>query len=153
MAHPLILIGLIGLGIAAIAKLTKKKKVFVSYYYRDDNRYKNLLSAWSANDKFDIEFEDVSADVSINSKDAAVLKRVLSRKIAESDVLLVLVGEKSYSRRWVRWEITKAKELQKRIVAVKVKPEYQSPKGLLSSGAVWARSFEYEAIKNAIEKV
>lgn len=151
MAHPAILIGLASLGVFVATKIFRRTRIFVSYYYRDDSKFKNLLTAWSANRKFALEFEDASADVSIKSKSQATIKRVLSRKIGEADVLLVLVGKKSHRRRWISWEIAKAKELGKRIVAVKISSEYQSPKELLACGAVWAKSFEFEAIRRAIE--
>lgn len=151
MAHPALVVGLIAIGGFALKWLSKKQRIFVSYYYRDDNKYKNLLTAWSENKKFEIEFEDGSADISVKSKSRAVVRRVLSRKIREADVLLVLVGEKSHRRSWIAWELKKAKELRKRIVAVKIKPEYQSPKELLSAGAIWAHFFSYKSIKRAIE--
>ena len=151
MAHPALVVGLIAIGGFALRRLFKKQRIFVSYYYRDDSKYKHLLTVWSENKKFDIEFEDGSADVSIKSKNRAVIRRVLTRKISESDILLVLVGEKSHRRPWIAWELKKAKELGKQIVAVKIKPEYQSPKELLSAGAIWAHSFSYESIRRAIE--
>jgi hypothetical protein len=72
MPNPLLVAVVVGAGIgAAIAGVlrlfTDKKKIFVSYYYDADKRYKNMLRAWSENDKFNIEFEDVSADVAVKS--------------------------------------------------------------------------------------
>ncbi len=152
MAHPaLVVAAIVGIGVAAYKLFSDKKRVFVSYYYREDRRYKDLLSAWSANKQFEFEFDDVSADISTRSEDDGAIKRVLSQKIREADVLLVLVGQKSHRRRWIQWEVTKAKQLRKRIVAVKIRSEYQSPKALLASGATWARSFEFKAIKAAME--
>jgi hypothetical protein len=152
MAHPALIWGLIGLGAAALVGLLKsRKKVFVSYYYDEDRHYKNLLVAWAKNKKFDFEFEDVSADTRIRTDDAATLRRALSRKIGESHALLVLVGAKSHRRKWIRWEIQKARQLGKKIVAIKIKSHFQSPKSLLSCGAVWARSFEFDAVKEALE--
>ena len=125
--------------------------MFVSYYYDADSRYKNILKAWSENEKFEIEFDDVSADVRIKSKSDEALKRVLSRKIREADVLLVIVGEKTHRRHWVVWEVEKALELGKRIVAVKIKSTYESPKELVGAGVKWSKSFDYKAIKAAME--
>jgi hypothetical protein len=111
-----------------------------------------MLKAWSENEKFEIEFDDVSADIGIKSKSDGALKRVLSRKIKEADVLLVIVGEKTYRRQWVTWEVEKALELRKRIVAVKIESTYESPKELLGVGVKWAKSFDYKAIKAAMEE-
>lgn len=152
MPNPL-LVAAVGVGIAALFGLfNAKKKVFVSYYYDADSRYKNMLKAWSENGKFDIEFDDVSADVGIKSETDGALKRVLSRRINEADVLLVIVGEKTHRRRWVVWEVEKALELGKRIVAVKIKSTYESPKELLGVGVKWAKSFDYKAIKASMEE-
>jgi len=152
MPNPLLVAAAVGLGIAGLFRLLKtKKKMFVSYYYDADNRYKNMLMAWSKNEKFEIEFEDVSADVRIKSETDGALKRALSRKIKEADVLLVIVGEKTHRRHWVVWEVEKALELGKRIVAVKIKSTHESPKELLGAGVKWAKSFDYKAIKAAME--
>lgn len=150
MASPILILTVISGAAYAMYRALATRKIFVSYYYQIDNKYKNLLKAWSANDKFDFRFADVSADISIKSKTSSVIKRELAKKIKEADVFLVLVGEKSHKRAWVRWEISKARELGKPIVAVKINQEFQSPPELLSAGAVWARSFDYDAIKNAI---
>jgi hypothetical protein len=153
MPHPILVAAAVVLGIAGLSRLFKsKRKIFVSYYYEADSRYKNILKAWSKNEKFEIEFEDVSADVGIRSETDAALKRALSRKIKNADVLLVLVGEKTHKRQWVGWEVEKALELGKRIVAVKIKSNYESPKELLGAGVRWAKSFDYETIKDVIEE-
>jgi hypothetical protein len=157
MPNPLLVAVIVGAGIgAAIAGVinlfSEKKKIFVSYYFDADSRYKNMLMAWSENKKFNIEFEDVSADVGIKSETDADLQRVLSRKINDADVLLVIVGERTHRRKWVLWEVEKAVELGKRIVVVKLKSTYESPKELLGVGAKWAKSFDFEAIKAAIDE-
>lgn len=130
------------------------KKVFVSY--RADNEgtlYKNLLIAWTRNDNghFDLKYNDTSVGTSINSEDANYIKRVIREKIESSQVFLCLVGENTSTSNWVKWEIEKAIELDKKIVAVKIKNEYTSPANLLGAGATWAKSFTYKSIKKAID--
>jgi hypothetical protein len=150
--HPIVVIGAVALGAYVLGELLgQKKRIFVSYYYEDDRRYKHLLTAWSANKKFKLEFEDVSADVDIQTTHEGTLKRVLTRKIKKADALVVLVGKKSHRRKWVRWEIEKAKELGKKIIAVKIEQNFQSPTSLLSSGVIWATSFDFEGIKQAMD--
>ena len=127
-----------------------KKKVFVSYDYDKDKHYKNLLLAWDGNKLFDFSIRDHSADVSINSIDATAIKRVISRYINESTYFLIIVGEKTHKSTWVKWEIEKAVELGKKIVAVKTDRENISPDALLGIGASWAMSFTYDAISKAI---
>jgi hypothetical protein len=128
-----------------------KKKVFVSYDYSNDKHYKNLLLAWDGNKLFDFSIHDHSADVSINSTNASAIKSTLSRFINEATYFLVIIGEKTHKSDWVKWEIEKAVELKKKIVAVKIDRENISPDPLLGVGASWAMSFTYEAITKAID--
>jgi hypothetical protein len=127
-----------------------KKKIFVSYDYTNDRHYKNLLLAWDANKLFDFSIHDHSADIGINSTNAGAIKSVLSRYINEATYFLVIVGAKTHKSEWVKWEIEKAVELGKRIVAVKTDRENTSPRELLGVGASWAMSFTYQAIVDAI---
>lgn len=61
-----------------------KRKIFISYDYDIDRNYKNMLLAWDKNQDFDFGFSDQSADVSIDSNDAAAIKRTISAKINEA---------------------------------------------------------------------
>lgn len=128
-----------------------KRKIFISYDYDNDRNYKNMLLAWDKNQDFDFGFSDQSADVSIDSNDAAAIKRALSAKINEATYFLCLVGKRTSASKWVAWEIGKAVELKKKIVAVKIEPTNTTPNGLLNVGAKWAMSFSFESIKTAIE--
>ena len=128
-----------------------KKKIFISYDYDNDRNYKNLLVAWDANKEFDFGFSDQSADVSIESTDAVAIKRAISAKINDATIFLCLVGKHSYKSKWIEWEISKAIELKKKIVAVKIEPSNTAPAGLLNIGAKWALTFTFDAIKKAIE--
>ena len=130
-----------------------KKKIFVSYDFDNDRHYKNLLLAWDKNSEFDFGFSDQSADVSIQSTNAAAIKRAISAKINAATYLLCLIGGKTSRSSWVTWEIDKAKELRKRIVAVKISYSNITPNGLLGAGVSWAFSFTFDAIKNAIEDI
>lgn len=126
------------------------KNIFISYDYDNDKHYKNLLLAWDAHKEFDFGFTDHSADVSINSDDAAAIKRAISAKINNATIFLCLVGEHTHKSTWVKWEIAKAVELKKKIVAVKIKSTNTTPDGLLGIGTKWAMSFTFESIKTAI---
>lgn len=135
-----------------------KKKVFVSYDYDNEKRYKNMLLAWDKNSEFDFGFSDQSADASIQSTDASIqstdaaaIKRAILAKINAATYFLCLVGEKTSKSSWVSWEIDKANELKKKLVAVKISTESTTPSGLSGAGASWAMSFTFDAIKKAIE--
>ena len=89
--------------------------------------------------------------MSIQSTNEAVIKRAISAKINAATYFLCLVGEKTSKSSWVDWEISKAKELRKRLIVVKISYRYLTPNGLLGAGASWAKSFTFAAIKDAIE--
>lgn len=129
-------------------------KLFVSYRAdTEGTKYKNLLVAWSKNDNghFDIKFDDTSIGVSINSNNADYIKRKISEKIKDSKKVLVLIGKDTHKSDWVKWEVDKAVELEKKLVAVKIENTYVSPENLLGVGATWAKSFTYDAIKKAVD--
>src|SRR3990167_6335302 len=115
-----------------------KKKTFISYDYDNDKHYKNLLLAWDANSEFDFSFYDQSVDVDVDSTDPAAIKRVISQRINNSTYFLCLIGKDTHRSDWVKWEINKAVELKKKLVAVKIDPSYTSPDEILGVGASWA---------------
>lgn len=127
-----------------------KPRIFISYDYDNDKHYKNLLIAWDKNDEFDFAFSDHSADVTIQSTNADSIKRAISAKINSITHFLCIVGAKTSKSRWVVWEIDKAKELRKKLVAVKTGSANTTPSGLLNAGASWAMSFTFDAIKKAV---
>ena len=131
-----------------------KLKVFISYDYDHDKEYKNLLLAWNANGVFDFSFYDLSVDIAVDRDDAAVTRRVISARINASTYFLCLIGKDTYKSGWVTWEIEKAVELDKKLVAVKIEQEqdYTLPPAILGVGASWAMSFTFDSIKNAIDQ-
>lgn len=129
-----------------------KKKVFISYDYDNDKNYKNLLLAWDENSDFDFGMSDQSADVSINSTNSATIKRAISAKINNATYFLCIIGKDTNKSDWVKWEIDKAVELNKKIIAVKIDSGNTSPSEILGVGAKWAMSFTFASIKKAIDE-
>ena len=136
-----------------------KKKVCVSFDYENDRHYKNLLKAWDANSDFDFSFNDVTP-TEINSNNYSRVKAVITQKIDSATYLLVLVGKHANDthprkseigcKNWLNWEIKKAKELNKKIIGVKLDRSYTAPDELYGSGVSWALSFSQESIIKAI---
>ena len=127
-----------------------KKRVFISYDYTNDKNYKNLLLAWDKDEDLDFSFYDMSVEVSVDSSDAAVIKRDISARIGDSSHFLCLVGRYTYKSRWVDWEIKKAVELKKKIVAVQLAKNTTTPNALYGVGTSWALSFNSDVIKKAL---
>jgi hypothetical protein len=128
-------------------------KVFVSYDHSEDVHYKRLLQAWDANPDFDFEFDSRGPNVAIDSDDAAVVKAALARLMKGATHLLVLVGEKSNSSKWMKWEIDRAKQsdIKLKLAAVKLSKNNITPAGLLNVGTAWATSFERDRIVEALK--
>ncbi len=129
-----------------------KKKVFVSYNYDTDKQYKNLLLAWNKSSLFDFKMQDHSADVSVQSHNASIIKRIISAKIKKGNYFIVLVGKSTRKCQWVKWEIEKAKALNKKIIAVKLDRRHKAPDELYGAGAIWAYAFKLNSISKAIER-
>ena len=91
-------------------------------------------------------------DVSVDSTDAVVIKRAISAKINNATYFLCIVGKKTYFSDWVTWEIEKASELKKSIVAVKTNSFNTSPSAILDIGASRAKSFTFDSIKKALDE-
>lgn len=148
-------LGLIALGAATllgIAELfTSKPKVFVSYDHSEDAHYKRLLQAWDANKNFKFEFDSRGPDEAIDSSDDSVIKAALTQMMKQSTHLLVLIGEKSHKSKWMEWEISKAQDLNLKIVAVRLVKKNKAPEGLLANGTTWVTSFVRDRIVKALE--
>lgn len=138
-----------------------KKKVCISFDYENDKNYKNLLAAWDANSNFEFSFNDLTP-TEINSNDYSRVKAVITQRINSATYLLVIVGEHTNDeharkseigdRNWINWEINKAKELGKKLVAVKINKSYESPTALLNAGTSWALSFTKDSVIKALNE-
>lgn len=69
-----------------------KKKVFVSFDYDNDKKYKFLLQAWDANPNFDFVFEDKTPG-EINTNNIGRIKAGLTRQINEATHTLFICGK------------------------------------------------------------
>lgn len=125
--------------------------VFVSYDHSEDVHYKELLRAWDANTRFDFTFDLRSPNVPIDSIEASVIQGALTRKMKESEYILVIIGKKTYSSKWIRWEIERAKQLDTnlRFAAVKIEPGNTNPTGLPWNTAI-SNGFTLPGIVNAL---
>lgn len=81
-----------------------KHKVFISYYHKDDEEYRN-------------QFEDLFGDIFINKSvkegdinselsDEYIKRLIREEYISDSSVVVVLVGPHTYCRKHVDWEIS-----------------------------------------------
>jgi hypothetical protein len=129
-----------------------KKTVFISFDYDNDAYWKNLLLAWDKNKEFDFGFYDGSLKDAINSTNAVYIKSLIKPKILAAHRLLCIVGEQTSKSAWIDWEIQIAKEASKPLIGVKTAKDNASPARLLESGTTWALSFNFDAIKKALDE-
>ncbi len=136
------------------------KKIFISFDYTKDHRYKDLLLAWDANKNFDFSFNNYTSN-EIQSENIDRVKAALTAKINSADYTLVIVGTDCNKRHpnamnigyknWQIFEIEQSKRAGNKIIAVKLNYYNDTPNELYNSDVSWAMSFTFEAIKKAIE--
>jgi len=130
-----------------------KNKVFVGYDYDNDKAAKDRLLGWDANREFDFSSYDQSFGVDVDSPGASAIKQDLAARIGDSNYFLCIVGKETYHSGWMAWEIRKAVELKKKLVAVKTDSTNNSPTTMQGVGASWSTMFNFESVKQAIDHV
>lgn len=129
-----------------------KNKVFIAYDYDCDRAAKDRLLGWDANKEFAFSFYDRSFDVAVDSEQAAAIKRDLARRIGDCSHFLCLIGKETYHSAWMAWEIRKAIELKKKLVAAKTDSTNNSPTAMQGVGASWSTLFNFDSIKKAMNR-
>ena len=138
-----------------------KPKIFVSFDFENDRHYKYTLNMWNKNSNFEFTCNDPSPR-EIQSTHISTVTVVLSRKINEATHILVIAGKEATKlhtasrligyRNWQNFEIAKAKELGKHIVAVQLNFLYEYPEELKNCGAKRVYSFNHDDIVQAIRE-
>lgn len=137
-----------------------RKRIFISFDYDHDRKYRHLLSALNENRNSDIDFSDYTPD-EIQTNDIGRIKAVLTRKIRESTHCLAVIGKYTNSRHrdakdigernWQWWEIQKSKDEGKGLIAVKIDRSYAAPEPIMNAAAKWA-VFTVDSMWRAIQE-
>lgn len=137
----------------------RKPKIFISFNYTYDHGYRYLMSAWNANPCFDFTYDD-RTPYEIRTDSVSKVKAVLTTKIKESSAVVVIIGSHANElhpdrhlicyRNWQNYEIAKAKELGKRLVAVQVNRNFHYPQELIGVNATRVYSFSQNSIIKAV---
>jgi hypothetical protein len=97
-----------------------RNKTYICFDADIDMNYYNLLKAWSANEKIELEFHnshDLNTIMPWSSEDT--IKRNLRERMKNTKLLVVLIGEKTKNLfKYVRWEIELALNMDMPIIAV-----------------------------------
>lgn len=93
-----------------------KREVFFSFEYKKDcqraAKVRNMGKVDDSSTFSDNDWEEVK------SKDDETIKKWIDNQLSYRSVLVVLIGETTYSRKWVKYEIQKAYELGKGLVGI-----------------------------------
>lgn len=137
-----------------------KPKVFVSFDYTDDNRYKYLLEAWNKNPNFEFVFDDATPE-EIDSNNVGRIKAALTLKIKEATHILVIVGKNANKphrnknligfTNWINFEVHQGVDLNKRIAVVKLDRSYELPEELKGVNPSIGYSFTQENIIKVLQ--
>jgi hypothetical protein len=131
------------------APAADSKQVYLSF----DRYYRDVLVTWSKMPGFaQLWVNDQPPTVPVDSPEAEPFKQSLARRIGAASGLLCVIGANSSTNGWMEWEIRKADELGKRIIAVRINRDCAVPELLSDLGATCAMSFTYEGIRRAIEE-
>ena len=80
-----------------------RHKVFISFYHKDDQKYKDYIHKYLCEDLIDKSVSDGEYDSEL--ADNYVKRLIREDKITDSSVIVVLVGLNTYKRKHVDWEI------------------------------------------------
>ena len=137
------------------------KSICISFDWHNDRNYRNMLSAWIANESMPFSFTDLTPGA-IDTSDVARVKGVLTSRIRAATHTLVLVGKHANDyhsdsiqigeRNWIWWEIQQSKREGNRLIAVKLDQSNPTPDPLYASGATWAMAFSQAAVTKAINE-
>jgi len=86
------------------------RRVFFSFKYEDVSRSMVVRKSWVAQGKEAAGFVDSAEFEKIKKQGDTAIKNWIDKQLEGTSVTVVLVGEKTCSSRWVKYEIEKSKE-------------------------------------------
>ncbi len=137
------------------------RKVFFSFKYKDVSRAMVVRNSWVTQGKESAGFIDASDFEKLKKQGDTAIKNWIDRQLTGTSVTVVLVGEKTCSSRWVKYEIEKSIEIGNGLLGIDVskikdlqgntsKRCGQIPKGY--SFYLWNKEEGYKNMGNWIEK-
>jgi len=91
------------------------KRVFISFHM-EDRHAKELLVQQAKSDRFDLEFTNYALNEPFDDK----WKTQCRERISKCSVVICLIGEKTYQREAVNWELNTAYNLGKKVFGVRI---------------------------------
>jgi hypothetical protein len=91
------------------------RNVFISFH-TDDIAQVQLLREQAKSERFDLEFRDYSVKEPFDEK----WKTQCAERIAQTSATICMIGEHTYEREGVNWELEKSFELGKKVIPVRI---------------------------------
>lgn len=137
------------------------RKVFFSFEYKDVSRAMIVRNSWVAQGKESAGFIDAADFESIERQGDKAIQNWIDKQLEGTSVTVVLVGEKTCSSKWVKYEIEKSKERGNGLLGIDVSKikDFQGntserceeiPKGY--SFYLWNKDDGYNKMGDWIEK-
>lgn len=110
-------------------KITERKfvakRVFFSFHYQDviDFRANVVRQHWVTKENRELAgFFDASLWEKSKRTDDDAVKRLVNEGLKNTSVTAVLIGDLTYDRRWVRYEIMKSIEVGNKLIGIHINP-------------------------------
>ncbi len=98
--------------------MARTYKIFISHSWNYDDVLQNLKNLLDSRGYFPAEYTQVEKTHPINSGYASVIKKQITRRLEDSDIVLAIAGVYASYSDWMQWEMDMAKELGLNIVGV-----------------------------------
>ncbi len=97
------------------------RRVYFSFHYEGDVwRANQVRNSWVTKDRESAGFQDKAEFEAVKKQGDDAIKRWIDRNIEGTSVTVVLVGEDTCNRDWVRYEVQRSIEKGNGIIFVKV---------------------------------
>lgn len=132
-----------------------RNKYYVAFYYDDDKNYYHTLEMWQA--RRDINFDFYNAHDINNIKKTSnedTIKRNLRERLDNTKLMILLIGNNTKYRDWVKWEVEQAITRNIPILVVSLNKDINPDFNLLPSELfkykIGYSIFELESMRNGI---
>ncbi|MBU0694655.1 MAG: TIR domain-containing protein [Candidatus Omnitrophica bacterium] len=97
------------------------RRVFFSFKYKQDvSRAMVVRNSWVTQGKEAAGFVDAASFEKLKKQGDTAIKNWIDKQLEGTSVTVVLVGEKTCSSRWVKYEIEKSKEIGNGLLGIDV---------------------------------
>jgi len=97
------------------------RRVFFSFKYKQDvSRAMVVRNSWITQEREAAGFIDAADFEELKRQGDAAIRNWIDRQLEGTSVTVVLVGEKTCSSRWVKYEIEKSKEKGKGLLGIDI---------------------------------